>query len=249
MGLTSSLDKIISFTSKFNDSLNLQKLLNVNVPGIDFGKYFGRNHEQGTQTLGDLVGQIEEIGGDIMTGANLIRCATVMNMSDWENFLGQMSMGVTSIIASIADQIINELSLQIGNAIQQIVNTITSIADALYNVWVSIELLIDSIGDLWDNWTTDIDFDIDFELNERNCKDMYAAIAGCFLNKFVGSYLDEFREKALNEINKGGNKLNDMLYDELSDARTFAAYANHEAFLLQKAKLQIQGLTKENLTK
>jgi hypothetical protein len=52
------------------------------------------------------------------------------------------------------------------------------------------------------------------------------------LNKFVGSYLDEFREKALNEINKGGNKLNDMLYDELSDARTFAAYANHEAFLL-----------------
>ena len=90
--------------------------------------------------------------------------------------------------------------------------------------------------------------DIDFELSEKNCKDMYAAIAGCLLNKYLGPYLDEFKEKALNAINKAGNAFNDMLYEELSDARTFAAYAEQEAFLLEKAKIQIKGLTKDNLT-
>ena len=48
-------------------------------------------------------------------------------------------------------------------------------------------------------------------------------------------------------INEGGSAFNDFLYAELSDVHTFAAYANQEAFLLEKAKIQINGLRKEVL--
>lgn len=248
MGLNSSLQKVISYTSKFNSMLNPQTFLNVSVPGANLGKIFGQEDGEGVQTLGDLIGQVEDIGGDIMTGVNLVRCTKYMNWGNIGGLLGSMAMGTASVIMAITDQILDAVAIQLGNAVQQVVGTITAIVDALVNVWTSIELLIDAISDLWDSISFDIDFDIDFELSEKNCKDMYAAIAGCLLNKYLGPYLDEFKEKALNAINKAGNAFNDMLYEELSDARTFAAYAEQEAFLLEKAKIQIKGLTKDNLT-
>ena len=240
MGLTESLNSIVQYTAKINTYLNPQNLLNVKLPGANLGKLFG--YEDEDISINDLIGGIESIGGDIMTGVNLIRCATIMGLNDWGGFLGQMAMGVTSVIASIADQIIEAVAIQLGNAVRQIVGVITSIVSALHNLWTSISLLLESLGDLWDSWSKDISLDIDFELHEKNCKDMFAAIAGCLLNKFLGPYLDEFKEKAIREINKGGNAFNDMLYEELSDVRTYAAYAHQEAFLLKKASMQIDGL-------
>lgn len=245
MSLNSQLQKVISFTSKMNSTLNPQKLINVTLPGVNLGKLFGFEDKEGIQTLGDLVETIEDIGGDIMTGVNLIHCASIMNMNDWSNFLGQMAMGVTSIVASITDTIIEAIAIQINSAVQQVVGAITSVVSALHNLVTSVVLLLEGLSDLWDAISFDVDFDFEFELSEKNCKDMYAAIAGCLLNKFLGNYLDEFKEKALEVINKGGNKFNNFLYAELSDVHTFAAYANQEAFLLEKAKIQIDGLRKE----
>jgi hypothetical protein len=76
---------------------------------------------------------------------------------------------------------------------------------------------------------------------------MYAAIAGCLLNKFLGPYIEEFTSKVVGKINEVGNDFNDKLYDELQDANVFASYANREAFLLKKASIQMSGLTKENI--
>ena len=54
---------------------------------------------------------------------------------------------------------------------------------------------------------------------------MFASIMACFLNKYLGKYLDDFAEKAVGEINKIGNIMNDKLYDELQDINTFSSYA------------------------
>lgn len=247
MGLNSSLQKVISFTAKINSAINPQNLLNVTVPGSALNKIFGFEEEEGEQTIGELVSQVTNLGGDIMTGANLVRCAFIMDRSDWGDFLGQMGMGVAGVITSIVDVIFEAVAIQIGNAVQQVVGMITSIVSALHNLWTSIELLWQSLVDLWNSFDVDIISDIDFELHEKNCKDMYAAIAGCLLNKFLGPYLNDFKEKALSSINNVGNKFNDILYEELSDAHTFAAYANQEAFLLKKAQIQIDGLRKDVL--
>lgn len=246
MSLTESLDNIVKYTAKINTYLNPQNLLSVKIPGANLGKVFGEEGINVT-TLGDVIEGVERIGGDIMTGVNIIRCAFVMGSDGYLGFLGQMAMGVTSVIMSIADQIIEAVAIQLGNAVRQIVGVITSIVSALHNLWTSVSLLIKSLGDLWDSWTKDIDFDIDFELQKENCKDMYAAIAGCMLNKYLGPYLDEFKEKAIREINKGGEAFNNMLYEELSDVRTYAAYAHQEAFLLKKAQIQIDGLQRDKL--
>lgn len=251
MGLNSSMKKLVSYTSKLNNLLDFNKLLSVKVPGAKYTSLFGTSMDEGDggMTLAEIAKNVGEIGGDIMTGVNLVNCAFIMSkggMQGWKDFLGSMAMGVTSVILSLTDVILDAIAIQIGNAVSQIISTISSVISALYSIWTSILGILDALEELWDNWKT-IKLDIDIELSKENCKDMYAAIAGCLLNKYLGPYLNEFKEKALNAINKYGNDFNNLLYEELSDARTFAAYASQEAFLLKKAELQIKGLTKENL--
>jgi hypothetical protein len=101
--------------------------------------------------------------------------------------------------------------------------------------------------DLWKNWTDWADWKFQLNIEKEACMDMYAAIAGCLLNKYLGPYLEEFTDKVVGKINEVGNNFNDALYDSLSDVNTFTSYANQESFLLKKASIQLKGLTKENL--
>lgn len=247
MGINSSMQKIMSFTQKFSDSLNLNNILSVDIPGSPLTSFLGIEDDEGIQSLGDLKDAIDETGALLATGANILICGFTMGKEGYAGFLSQMAMGVTSIIASITDQIIEAISLQLQMAIDQIVNVITNIVSALHNLANSVMMIIESIKNVYKSWKDGVEFKLKLDLDKKNCKDMFAAIAGCLLNKFLGPYIDEFKEKTLNAINEYGKDFNDLLYDELSDANTFAAYANQEAFLLKKASLQINGLTKENL--
>ena len=76
---------------------------------------------------------------------------------------------------------------------------------------------------------------------------MLSAIAACYLNKLLGPYIEQFTSDMIGRVNQIGNTLNQKLYDSFQDINMFSSYANQEAFLLQKANLQIKGLTKENL--
>jgi hypothetical protein len=117
MSLTESLDNIVKYTAKINTYLNPQNLLNVKIPGANLGKLFGEEGEN-IATLGDVIEGVERIGGDIMTGVNIVRCAFIMGADGYKGFIEQMAMGVTSVIASIADQIIEAVAIQLGNAVR-----------------------------------------------------------------------------------------------------------------------------------
>lgn len=246
MGINSSMQKIISFTQKFSNSLNLNKLLSVDIPGNPLTSFLGIEDGEGIHSLADLKDAVDETGSLLATGANIIACVG-MGLDGYTGFIGQMAMGATAVILSITDQIIEAVSLQLQMAINQIVNMVTNIVSALHNLVNSMMMIIESIKNVLNSWRDGVEFDLKLELDKKNCKDMYAAIAGCLLNKFLGPYIDEFKEKTLNAINEYGKEFNDLLYDELADANTFAAYANQEAFLLKKASLQINGLSKQNL--
>lgn len=250
MGLNSSMQKIIQFTQKFSNSLNPDNLINIKIPGGAVADFLGFEEGEGIHSIADLKWAVMDASANVATGINLVRCGIHMAGNGFEGylgFLGQMAMGATAIIAAITDQVIEAIALQINMAISQVIGTITNIIKVLHDLWNSVKMIWQSLQNLWDSWTADINFDLELELDEENCKYMFAAIAGCMLNKFLGPYIDEFREKTLNAINEAGADFNSMLYDELSDANTFAAYAEHEAFLCKKAALQINGLNRQNL--
>lgn len=242
------MQKIIEITSKVNGFLDLNNFVDVKLPGGKFAEMMGWEEDEGINSISDLTRVVEDVGGLVATGANLVKCGYTIATSDqYKDFLGSMAMGATNVILQITDEIWNAVAAQINQAVMQVVGAITNIITALHNLWTSVELLWDGLKKLWDDWTRELDFNIGLELDAKNCADMYAAIGGCLLNKFLGPYLNEFRDKALKEIEETGKELNDLIYDELADVNTFAAYAQHESFLLKKAELQIKGLTRENL--
>ena len=246
MGLNSSMQKLLNYTQKVNDVLNPNKWLSMRVPGIK-GGLFKREEGEGISTLGDLLNEINTSVGDIMTGVNIAYCAVTMGGAGYADFIGKLATGVVGAITAVADTIMDAIYIQISNAVNQIVNLISGFLDMIFNVWSSICQIYDAMCNWWDSFGDFFDFNFDNILAKQNCSDMYAAIGACLLNKFLGPYLDEFKEKATDAINKHGKKMNDIIYEELADARTFVAYANQEAFLLKKAALQINGLTRENL--
>ena len=240
--INSSIQKIIEFTSTIASSLNPQNLMNVPIPGVNLNKLFGRETAEGDASLSDITNALEALQGDIVTGINIAICPFVMGGGGYAGLIQSLVAGSISVIASIADTVIQAVAIQINGAIMQIVGAITSIISALHNLVTSVTMLCKALYDIWDNFSLKIFDDIEWELAAENCKDMYAAIAGCFLNKFLGPYLDEFKEKALAKINEEGAKFNDLLYDELTETRVYTSYAQQEAFLIEKARLQITGL-------
>lgn len=150
-------------------------------------------------------------------------------------------------VGSVIDEIYDAISYQISNAVNQVVGSILAVVDALGSLVSSIVSLWEAIVDTVSSWADWSNLKLELELQQENCKDMFASIAACLLNKFLGSYLDEFTEKVVGKINEVGSDFNDKLYDELQDANAFASYAKQEAFLLKKASIQIKGLSKENL--
>ena len=98
-------------------------------------------------------------------------------------------------------------------------------------------LLADITKDMIKSWTDWSNIRIDLDIDEENCKDIYAAIAGCMLNKLLGPYIEEFTSKIVGKINEVGNNFNDVLYENLQDANVMASFARQESFLLNKASL------------
>ena len=247
MAVEEELQKIISFTSKFTSGPNFGSMTSFKIPGSNITEMLlgDDGDDLEISSLSDVKNIISDVGGTIMTGANIINCAFTMHSVDgWSNFLGSLAMGVTGVIASIADEIWNAIAVQLNMAVQQIINTLFNIVTAIHNLIKSGLLIVqaiknlfsgDGFSDLWKklSWP-------DF-IAKENCADMFAAIAGCFLNKFLGPYIDEFKEKATSKINELGKSMNDLIYDELADANLYAAYANREAFLLEKMSIQING--------
>lgn len=246
MGLNSSMQKIINYTQKITKTLDPNQWLSAKIPGDGLGKLFGREDGEGEVTVAQLLEDVNTLAGDIMTGVNLIKCLD-MGWGNYGALMGQLAMGVMGAVAAVADEIMNAIYVQISNAVNQILDVFNSLLDVFFNLWSVIFQIYESIKSFFKNITDIGKLQLKSCLSEENCKDMYAAIGACLLNKFLGPYLEEFKDKAVKEINKGGAKLNELVYEELSDVRTFAAYANQELFLLKKANYQIQGLSKTNL--
>ena len=168
-------------------------------------------------------------------------------LNRWGGLMANAITGAAGVLMDMYKQIADAVAAQVGMAVSQIVGMITNIVNAFSNMISSIILLAKGIYEMFKNWSDWADWIWEVEIEAENCKDMLSAIGACYLNKFLGPYIEQFTDKIVGAINEAGNNLNELLFDQFQDVNMLASYVNQEAFLLQKASLQIKGLTKENL--
>lgn len=253
MGLSDSMAKITAFTSKLTSFT--PSSLTANIPATSFTKALGLDGDYSFNSITDIKNSISELKERMGTAASLTYCTAIVayhtftgsNIGGIGAVLRNMATGAMGIIAEIWQQIADAVAAQVGMVVGQIVGTIVNLVSALQNLVVSIATLATAIGNMFKDWFDWSKFNIQLEIEAENCKDMLSAIAACYLNKLLGPYIEQFTSKVVGKINEVGNNFNELLYDEFQDINMFTSYSNQEAFLLQKASLQIKGLTKENL--
>ena len=247
MGLLTAMSKITSFTSKLS-SLTPNNL-RANIPSNAITKALGVDGAS-ISSITDLKNTIVDLKSGVASAASLAYCSAIL-LSDGGKtamgFLSNLATGAMGIITDIYQQIAEAVACQVSMAVQQIVGAITSLVSALQNLVASVLLLADGILAMAKSWLDWSKFQWELEIDKENCKDMLSAIAACYLNKLIGPYIEQFTSKLVGKINELGNNLNEQLFDAFQDTNMLASYAQQQAFLLQKANLQIKGLTKENL--
>ena len=248
MSINSQMQKIMSFSSKIVGAINF-KSIGCNIPSNKVMQALGIEGDLSFNSLSDIMYSLQELKQGAATGFNAAMCAYTIGTSwaETSTFLGQLMDGVVGAISSVVDQIWDAVACQITGLVNQAIGTFLNLIDAFQSLITSVLLLADSIknfviglGELANiKWET--------SLKEEQCRNFYASIAACFLNKYLGPYLDQFTNKVTSAINEAGANINDFLYEELQDVNIFSSYAKQEAFLMKKASLQINGLTPSNL--
>jgi hypothetical protein len=86
--------------------------------------------------------------------------------------------------------------------------------------------------------------ELDFEafMSEEDCQYMFASMAACMLNKFLGNKLQSFEQKISGKITEAGSKLNSAIASELTDVNSLSSYLEREKFMMEKAAKQINGI-------
>lgn len=249
MSLNSSLSKITSFTSKLTSFT--PNNLRANIPSNAFTDALGIGGESmGFGSISEIKQSIGLAKQSIAQAATLGWCSFVLFEDGGKTALGvltNIATGAMAIVTDIYQQVMQAIAAQVSAAVGQIIGAITSIVSALQNLVTSVLILAEGILGVFNSWLDWSDFQIELEIERQNCKDVLSSIAACYLNKLLGPYIEQFTSKIVGKINQVGNTFNSELYNALQDTNTLASFANQEAFLLQKASIQIKGLTKENL--
>jgi phage-related protein len=104
--------------------------------------------------------------------------------------LANIATGAAGIIADIWQQVADAVACQISMAVGQIIGMITNLVSAFQNLVASVLLLADGILSMAKSWLDWSNFQWELEIEAQNCKDMFSAIAACYLNKMLGPYIE-----------------------------------------------------------
>lgn len=247
MSLSSAMSKITSFTSKLG-SLTPNNL-RANIPSNTFTKTLGVDGAS-IESITDLKNTIVDLKAGVASAASLAYCSALLIGDGGKTamgFLANLATGAMAIITDIYQQVAEAVACQISMAVGQVIGAITNLVSALQNLVASVILLAEGILEMAKSWLDWSKLEWELQIDRENCKDMLSAIAACYLNKLIGPYIEQFTSKLVGKVNELGNNLNEQLFDAFQDTNMLASYAQQQAFLLQKANLQIKGLTKENL--
>lgn len=237
MSLLDSIEKMINKTSNFMNSFK------VSIPTGKVGEFLGVDDIE-INGIGDIGNAVQEAGGAVSLGFNLLNCGLMG--STWAGMLESILFNLSTAVLDIAETIMSAIAAQLRAAFNQILSTLFSLVTSIMSLIKTIFALWDAIKGLASWLDVSLGKFVNI-LNREQCVDLYSSIAACLLNKFLGPLLDEFESDALNAVNKVGNKFNDFISEQMEDVDVLTSYIDRENFFIQKAKIQIEGLSPENV--
>lgn len=158
------------------------------------------------------------------------------------NTLDILGNNILAAATEMASRLANIVKGQINQALGQVVGSITGLVNNALGFLGSIIDLVDAIKNLFEDLKNIGDLDFKNFMADEDCEYMFATMAACMLNKFLGTKLQSFEQKIAGKITEVGSSLNSAIASELQDVNSLSSYIERERFMMEKATRQISGL-------
>jgi hypothetical protein len=231
----SSLTKAISGGGK--------GVFDVKLPSFSISKGI---QVSSVSSLGDLAASVTSSAQNLIQGGKMIYCIGKMIASPgmFLNALNILGNNVLAAATAIASRLANQVRGQLNLALSQIAGSITGLVTNVFGFLGSIIDLADSIKNFVKNLLNIGVGDFDEFVSDEECEYMFATMAACMLNKFLGDKLQKFEKEISGKISETGDKLNSAISNNLTDVNSLSSYIEREKFMMEKATKQINGINK-----
>lgn len=196
------------------------------------------------KSLGQLVTSVTDSAQNLIQVGKMAYCAGLM-LANPGMLLGVLDNVANNLLAAatdIADRLAAQVKGQITQALSQISGSISGLVNNALGFLGSILDVVEAVENMFDDAIKIGELDFDAFMSEEDCQYMFATMAACMLNKFLGNKLQSFEQKISGKITEAGDKLNSAIASELTDVNSLSSYLEREKFMMEKAAKQINGI-------
>lgn len=196
------------------------------------------------QSLGQLAASVTESAQNLIQVGKMAYCAGMM-LANPEMLLGVLDNLANNMLAAATDmatRLASQVKGQLTMALSQISGSITGLVNNALGFLGSIVEVAKAIENLFDDAIKLGEVDFEGFMSEEECQYMFATMAACMLNKFLGNKLQAFEQKISGKITEAGSELNSAIANELKDVNSLSSYMEREKFMMEKAAKQINGV-------
>lgn len=196
------------------------------------------------QSLGQLAASVTESAQNLIQVGKMAYCAGMM-LANPEMLLGVLDNLANNMLAAATDmatRLASQVKGQLTMALSQISGSITGLVNNALGFLGSIVEVAKAIENLFDDAIKLGEVDFEGFMSEEECQYMFATMAACMLNKFLGNKLQAFEQKISGKITEAGSELNSAIANELKDVNSLSSYLEREKFMMEKAAKQINGV-------
>lgn len=222
--------------------------LSVKIPGFSI---LNGIETSTAGSVGEIASSIVSSAKNLIQAGKLAYCAGKMltNPSMMKGVLDVLGGNILGAATQIGSRLTSLIRGQINMAIGQVVGSINGVIDSalgwlgsVFSFFGSIINLVKAVKSFLSDIFNAGKSDYDFFMSEEDCEYIFATIAACMLNKFLGNKIQTLETKLSSEIIESGDKLNSLLSDQLSDVNSVSSYLERERFMMEKATKQINGI-------
>lgn len=194
--------------------------------------------------MGEIVTGVVSSAKNLIQVGKMAYCAGQMltNPGMMLNVLDVLAGNAFGAATEMAGRLAALVRGQLVQGIGQIVGSVSGLIGSAFSFLGSIANLVASIKDFVNGLFSLGESDWDAFMSEEECEYMFATMAACMMNKFLGSKLQKLEGKISSEIIESGDKMNSFLADQLGDVNSVSSYMERERFMMEKATKQINGI-------
>lgn len=196
------------------------------------------------KSIGELASSVLGSAQNLIQAGKMAYCIGLMiaNPDMLLGILDNIANNLLAVAVDIADRLASQVKGQITQALSQITGSITGLVNNALGFLGSIIDVIEAVKNMFDDAFKIGELDFEAFMSEEDCQYMFASMAACMLNKFLGNKLQSFEQKISGKITEAGSKLNSAIASELTDVNSLSSYLEREKFMMEKAAKQINGI-------